>query len=72
MTRTHGRCAFFQPAYSPDLNPIGQAFANMKTLLRKADARTSEDTWRTIGALLDCFAPTECANYLINAGYVSA
>src|SRR6202042_2778955 len=29
---------FFLPAYSPDLNPIEQAFAKMKTLLRKADA----------------------------------
>ena len=48
---------FFLPAYSPDLNPIEQAFAKMKTLLRKADARTIDDTWRTIGALLDCFTP---------------
>ena len=46
---------FFLPAYSPDLNPIEQAFAKMKTLLRKADARTIDETWRTIGALLDCF-----------------
>src|SRR4029077_5390948 len=57
----------FLPAYSPDLNPIEQAFAKMKTLLRKADARTIEQTWRTIGALLDCFSPTECANYFTNA-----
>jgi transposase len=62
---------FFLPAYSPDLNPIEQAFAKMKTLLRKADARTIDDTWRTLGALLDCFTPTECANYFINAGYAS-
>jgi hypothetical protein len=60
------------PAYSPDLNPIEQVFAKMKTLLRKADARTIEQTWRTIGALLDCFTPTECANYFTNAGYASA
>lgn len=63
---------FFLPAYSPDLNPIEQAFAKMKTLLRKADARTIDETWRTIGALLDCFTPTECANYFKNAGYASA
>ena len=62
----------FLPAYSPDLNPIEQAFAKIKTLLRKADARTIEQTWRTIGALLDCFTPTECANYFTNAGYASA
>ena len=63
---------FFLPAYSPDLNPIEQAFAKMKTLLCKADARSIEDTWRTIGALLDCFTPKECANYFSNAGYTSA
>ena len=63
---------FFLPAYSPDLNPIEQAFAKMKTLLRKADARTIEQTWRTIGAPLDCFTPTECAHYFTNAGYASA
>jgi transposase len=40
----------FLPAYSPDLNPIEQAFTKMKTLLRKADARTIDETWRTIGA----------------------
>ena len=63
----------FLPAYSPEpINPIEQAFAKIKTLLRKADARTIEQTWRTIGALLDCFTPTECANYFTNAGYASA
>jgi transposase len=44
----------------------------MKTLLRKADARTIDDTWRTIGALLEAFTPTECANYSRNAGHASA
>jgi transposase len=70
--RAAGAKLFFLPAYSPDLNPIEQAFAKMKTLLRKADARTTEATWRTIGALLDGFTPTECANYFTNAGYASA
>ena len=59
-------------AYGQDLNRIEQAFAKMKTLLRKADVRTIDDTWRTIGSLLDCFTPTECANYFTNAGYASA
>ena len=67
-----GAKLFFLPPYSPDLNPIEQAFAKMKTLLRKADARTIDDTWRQIGALLDLFTPAECANYLTNAGYASS
>ena len=38
--RAAGAKLFFLPAYSPDLNPIEQAFAKMKPMLRKADART--------------------------------
>jgi transposase len=70
--RAAGAKLFFLPPYSPDLNPIEQVFAKMKTLLRKADKRTIDDTWRHIGALLDCFTAAECANYLTNAGYASA
>ena len=67
--RAAGAKLFFLPPYSPDLNPIEQAFATMKTLLRKADARTTDDTWRQIGALLDRFTAAQCANYFTNAGY---
>ncbi len=69
--RTVGAKLFFLPPYSPDLNPIEQAFAKLKTLLRKADERTVEATWRRIGTLLDAFTPQECANYFRNAGYAS-
>ena len=70
--RAAGAKLFFLPPYSPDLNPIEQVFAKLKTLLRKAAERTTEDTWKRIGQLLDAFSPTECANYLRNAGYASA
>ena len=66
-----GAKLFFLAPYSPDLNPIEQVFAKLKTLLRKADERTIEATWRRIGSLLDCFIPAECANYLKNSGYAS-
>jgi transposase len=72
LIRSAGAKLFFLPRYSPDLNPIEQVFAKLKTLLRKADPRTIEQTWRGIGALLDRFTPQECANYLLNAGYASA
>ena len=62
----------YLPPYSPDLNPIEQLFAKLKTLLRKAAERTVETTWKRIGALLACFTPQECANYFANAGYASA
>jgi transposase len=72
LIRSAGAKLFFLPRYSPDLNPIEQAFAKLKTLLRKTDPRTIEATWRSIGALLDRFTQQECANYLANAGYASA
>ena len=70
--RTAGAHLFFLPPYSPDLNPIEQVFAKLKTLLRKAAERTAEATWQRIGQLLDHFKPDECARYIANAGYASA
>ena len=69
--RAAGAKLLFLPPYSPDLNPIEQVFAKLKTLLRKAAERTVEDTWQRIGQLLDCFTPQECANYIASAGYAS-
>jgi transposase len=51
------------PPYSPDFNPIENAFAKLKALLRKAAARTLDTLEAAIAAALDAFAPDECANY---------
>ena len=69
--RARGAHLIFLPPYSPDLNPIEQVFAKLKHLMRGAQTRTVEDTWRRAGQLLDLFSPGECANYLVNAGYGS-
>jgi transposase len=61
----------FLPPYSPDLNPIEQVFAKLKTLIRKAEERTVDGLWRRIGGPVEAFTPRECANYLRNAGYAS-
>jgi transposase len=60
----------YLPPYSPDLNPIEQLFAKLKSLLRKAAARTVDVLWNTIGRLIESFDPDECANYIRNSGYV--
>jgi len=67
--RAVGAKLLFLPPYSPDLNPIEQVFAKLKTLLRKARARSFEDLWQTIGRLLELFRSDECKNYFSNAGY---
>jgi transposase len=66
-----GATLVYLPPYSPDLNPIEQAFAKLKALLRKLAARTVAALWDALGDLLDRFTPRECANYLANAGYGS-
>lgn len=69
--RNAGAHLLFLPPYSPDLNPIEQLFAKLKTLLRKASRRTADDVCDAIGTLLDNFQPAECAKYFTNAGYAS-
>jgi transposase len=69
--RAKGAHLLFLPPYSPDLNPIEQVFAKLKHLMRKARARTVDETWPFLGTTLDAFQPHECANYLKNSGYVS-
>jgi hypothetical protein len=40
--------------------------------MRKAKERTVDATWKRTGSLLETFKPTECKNYLVNAGYASS
>ncbi len=66
-----GASILYLPPYSPDLNPIGQLFAKLKALLRKAAARTKEALWTVTGDLPARFTPDQCANYLAHCGYGS-
>lgn len=66
-----GARVLYLPPYSPDLNPIEQAFAKLKTLLRKAEERTRESLWTAIGRTIDLYKPDECRNLLKNAGYAT-
>ena len=59
----------FLPPYSPDFNPIEQAFAKLKAFLRRARPRTFDDVCTLIAAALHLFQPNECANYVRHCGY---
>jgi len=61
----------FLPPYSPDLNPIEQAFSKLKAHLRRIGARTYDDLIAAIGDVCALFDPTECRNFFRAAGYVS-
>jgi transposase len=71
MIRAAGARLWFLPPYSPDLNPIEQAFAKIKHWMRAAQKRTTEEVWRHIGSLVTTIQSAECENYFGNAGYAS-
>jgi transposase len=64
-----GARLLYLPPYSPDFNPIEQAFAKLKALLRTAAARTVSDLWHAIRQAFKAFGPQECRNYITAAGY---
>jgi transposase len=70
MIEAAGATLLYLPPYSPDLNPIEQAFSKLKAHLRKAAETTVPGLLRTIGRLLATFSPRECRNFLRHAGYV--
>ena len=59
----------YLPPYSPDFNPIEQAFAKVKAHLRKAAERSIPALWDRIGSILDTFSSRECQNFFKHAGY---
>lgn len=64
-----GATLLYLPPYSPDLNPIEQAIAKLKALLRAKALRTVDALWKALGDVGSCFLPAECANFLRHAGY---
>ena len=64
-----GARLLYLPPYSPDFNPIEQAFAKLKVRLRATPQRTVASLWTAIGQALLAFSSTECANYVRHAGY---
>jgi transposase len=64
-----GAKLLYLPPYSANFNPIEQVFAKLNAHLRKAAARTVDDLWAAITAILKTFSPAECQNYFVNSGY---
>ena len=64
-----GASLLYLPPYSPDFNPIENAFAKLKAMLRKAAERTVDGLWNAIGRIIDTVTAKECTNYFAAAGY---
>ena len=59
----------YLPAYSPDYNPIEEAFSKVKNLLRKAAARSKEALVEAMGAALSAITAEDARGYFEHAGY---
>lgn len=64
-----GATLLYLPPYSPDFNPIEQAFSKLKAFLRKVAERTIDTLWNAVGSFLPLFRTEECRNYFTNSGY---
>jgi transposase len=67
---TAGATLLYLPPYSPDLNPIEQAFSKLKAHLRRAAEHTITGLMRRIGRIVRAFSPQECRNFFHHAGCV--
>ena len=59
----------FLPPYSPDFNPIEQAFAKLKAFLRAARPRSFDQVVELVAIALELFSPLECLNFVRHCGY---
>ena len=59
----------YLPAYSPDLNPIEEAFSKIKGILRRAGARTKEALLEVLGEALSAVSAQDARGYFEHAGY---
>jgi transposase len=62
----------FLPPYSPDFNPIEQAFSKLKARLRRAQARTQSSLWDAIGDGLRAITAADARGWFRHCGYASA
>lgn len=63
-----GARVLYLPPYSPDLNPIENAFSKFKWGLKSSEDRTVAGLWKRCGELIDAFTEPECRNYFRHCG----
>jgi transposase len=59
----------YLPAYSPDLNPIEEAFSKIKSILRKVGARSREALVEAMGKALDAITSRDARGFFEHCGY---
>ncbi len=69
MIEQRGCQLIYLPSYSPDLNPIEEAFSKIKRLVRKAEARTREALVEAIGSALSAVSSKDARSFFEHCGY---
>ncbi len=69
LIEARGCEVWFLPPYSPDMNPIEEAFSKVKTLLKKAAARTKEALTEAIAEALGAVTPGDVRGWFAHSGY---
>jgi transposase len=69
LIEARGAQLLFLPSYSPDLNPIEEAFSKIKGIVRKVGARTREALEEAIAVALCAVTPDDAAGWFAHAGY---
>lgn len=69
VLKKHGCWFLYLPPYSPDLNPVEQAFSKLKAHLRRIGVRTFDQMFHALTEVCDLFTSEECRNYFQEAGY---
>jgi transposase len=59
----------YLPSYSPDLNPIEEAFSKIKGLIRKAEARSREALLEAMGMAIAALSAQDARRYFEHCGY---
>jgi transposase len=61
----------YLPPYSPDFNPIENAFSKIKQKLRSLGLRVMTELWAAIQPVLDCVTPSDAAGFFRHCGYAT-
>jgi transposase len=69
LIEERGATLLYLPSYSPDYNPIEEAFAKIKNLLRKAAVRSKEALLDAIAAALSAISAEDARGFFEHAGY---
>ena len=69
LVEATGAQLLFLPSYSPDLNPIEEAFSKIKGIVRKVGARTRQALLEAVAMALSAVTPEDAAGWFAHAGY---